>query len=180
YANLYSEDYFLPTGNLRDSRREARRADSIIVTKCPDILAPEQEEEVVRKLKPGPAQEVIFARLQYSEHLSGAKPLSLQELKEYPFTLVTGIAQPKPLVKFLKSRDLKFTHLAFPDHHHFSKKEIEKFKSIDLLVFTEKDYARVGHLLPNASFLEVKHKFLGEGKAKIMDCLGIKTQNASI
>lgn len=180
YANLYSDDYFLPTGNLRDSRKEARRADSIIVTKCPDTMTSVQQEEVVSKLKPASGQEIYFAGLQYSEHLTGANPMSLQELKEHQFTLATGIAQPRPLVEYLKSRDLKFTHLAFPDHHHFSKKEVEKFKSIDFLVLTEKDYARVGHLVPKASYLGVKHKFLGEGRTRLLEHLGIRKQNASI
>ena len=35
YSNLYVDDWYLPTGDLRDSKREADRADVIVVTKCP-------------------------------------------------------------------------------------------------------------------------------------------------
>ncbi len=39
YGNLYTQDFFLPTGDLRDQRSSAKRADVIIVTKCPPDLS---------------------------------------------------------------------------------------------------------------------------------------------
>ena len=35
YADLYADDWMLPTGNLREYRSNANRAQVIIVTKCP-------------------------------------------------------------------------------------------------------------------------------------------------
>jgi len=180
YDNLYTEDYFLPTGSLRDSRREARRAVCIVVTKCPPKMTLQQQEEVLRKLNPEKGQEVFFATLGYDEVLHGAKPKSIHELRDRPFTLVTGIAQPKPLASFLRSEGLEFKHLKYADHHQFSEKEVEKFKKIAELLLTEKDYARVGHLLPSASYIRIAHKFLEEGGSRFLDLLGIKKQNASI
>ncbi|MBT8236409.1 MAG: tetraacyldisaccharide 4'-kinase [Bacteroidia bacterium] len=180
YDSLYTEDYFLPTGNLRDSRREARRAACIIITKCPVNMTPEQQQEVFIKIKPEKGQKVFFASLEYDKNLSGARSSSILELKEKPFTLVTGIAQPKPLVNFLRSEGLQFKHIAYPDHHHFSDKEVETFNKMDVLLLTAKDYARLGQLVTNASYIEVNHKFLGNGESEFLDLLGIKKQNASI
>ena len=180
FDNLYTEDYFLPTGSLRDSGREARRAACIIITKCPDNMTPQQEQEVMRKIKPRKGQPVFFASLIYDEILSGATNRRIRELRDRPFTLVTGIAQPKPLIDYLKSEDLQFKHMVYADHHEFSDKEVEKFKKIEDLILTEKDFARLGQVVTNASYIRVKHKFLGNGRSEFLELLGIKKQNASI
>lgn len=36
YNDLFVDDFLLPTGNLRESRRGAKRAKVIVVTKCPE------------------------------------------------------------------------------------------------------------------------------------------------
>lgn len=46
----------------------------------------------------------------------------LTDFGQLPFTLVTGIANPTPLVKFLEEKGFEFTHINFPDHHHFSER----------------------------------------------------------
>ncbi|NND16772.1 MAG: tetraacyldisaccharide 4'-kinase [Eudoraea sp.] len=178
-SNLYANDYFLPTGSLRDSRKEARRADCIIVTKCSVDMTPEHQQEIIKTLKLRQGQEAIFSALEYDDKLHGANPIALHGLQDQPFTLVTGIAQPSPLIEFLKSRGLNFKHLGFPDHYHFSEKQVNNIRKMGLVVLTEKDYVRVGHLLPNAIYIVVEHKFLGEGKSRFLKRLGIKKQSAS-
>ena len=39
YDDLYINDWYLPTGNLRDAKKEAKRANIIVVTKCPNDLS---------------------------------------------------------------------------------------------------------------------------------------------
>ena len=59
------------------------------------------------------------------------------------FTLVTGIANPRPLVEYLKSKSLNFEHLNFDDHHQFTSADIESFEKKKWLLTTEKDYMRL-------------------------------------
>ena len=38
YSNLFTRDFYLPTGDLRDLKSEYKRAEVIVVTKCkPDL-----------------------------------------------------------------------------------------------------------------------------------------------
>jgi tetraacyldisaccharide 4'-kinase len=50
---------FLPAGNLRESRRGAKRADLIVVTKCPEILT-EEKQFYINKIKPRHYQKFSF------------------------------------------------------------------------------------------------------------------------
>ena len=67
--------------------------------------------------------------------------MSVKELKS--FVLVTGIANPKPLLSFLKDEHLTFEHFNFDDHHEFSKKEIQDLEQHELIITTEKDFMRL-------------------------------------
>ena len=69
--------------------------------------------------------------------------MPLAYLKDKPFTLVTGIANPDPLVLFLNQQGFSFTHKKYADHHRFSAPEISELKKDDLIITTEKDYMRL-------------------------------------
>jgi len=157
YSNLYCNDMVLPTGNLREPRQGARRAQIIIVTKCPKHLSSEQKNSIVAKLKPKAFQEVFFSSISYACKVIGyANSLTLNELKE--FTLVTGIANAKPLVDFLEMKGLHFKHLKFSDHHVFSKNDINTIAKHKLIITTEKDYVRLitkDRLIKNLYYLPI-------------------------
>jgi len=57
--------------------------------------------------------------------------------------LVTGIANPKPLVDFLKAKDLNFEHLNFDDHYEFTESDIKLLREKELIITTEKDFMRL-------------------------------------
>ena len=144
YQNLYSGDLVLPAGDLREPRAGAKRADIVIVTKCPEDLSAEEQKKVASKLKLQERQELYFSSINYSEEVIGEeRKLQLQELQKRHFTLVTGIANPKPLVAYLQQKGLDFDHIAFPDHHNFSILEIKELQSKGLILTTEKDYMRL-------------------------------------
>lgn len=171
YNDLYVDDFILPTGNLRESRRGANRANVIVVTKCPQNLAKEEQVKIIKKLRPNSNQQVFFTSISYDEHLLGASEIPVKELKNYQVLLVTGIANPKPLLNYLADLQVDFEHLNYPDHHHFSDKDIQsiqsKFKAIPtenkLIVTTEKDFVRLEKDLKNVSYLPISTCFL-EGK----------------
>jgi len=144
FDNLYSDDIVLPTGNLREPRSGAKRANLIVVTKCPETISEVEKATVINRLKPLPNQDVFFSSIVYSENvLNENKNLTLTDLKGETFTLVTGIANPKPLEEYLKYKGLQFEHLEFKDHHNFTDEDILSLKNKKRILTTEKDYVRL-------------------------------------
>ena len=142
YENPYFKDVVLPTGNLREPRRGANRAQVIVVTKCPSNLSENEKQQLFKCIAPNKNQQVFFSAITYVDCLfSDEERLEISALNT--FTLVTGIANPKPLVDFLESKNLKFEHLNFNDHHDFSEIEIEELSKKELILTTEKDYMRL-------------------------------------
>ncbi|WBU89986.1 tetraacyldisaccharide 4'-kinase [Cellulophaga omnivescoria] len=169
YGSLYADDWYLPTGNLRDAKTEAKRANIIIVTKCPNTITINEQEEIALKLQPKKHQQLLFASLSYSTILKGnKKQLTLDNFKGKKITLVTGIANPIPLVDFLNSQGVDFEHLAYNDHHFFTDAEIENFASKYFVLTTEKDFVRLQGKLSNLCYIEVQHKLLQDGKATLL------------
>ena len=149
YNSLYSDDQVLPAGNLREPRSGADRADILVVTKCPAHLTISEKDLIRRKLRPEPGQELYFSTIVYSNAVRRQQSsFPLDDLKAKPFTLVTGIANPRPFMEFLLQRGLKFDQQVFPDHHNFSQKEIAAISSSELVLTTEKDFVRLRGRVP--------------------------------
>jgi len=144
YDDLYVNDILLPTGNLREPKSGVQRADIIVVTKCPEYISENEKNRIIKLIKPQSYQNVFFSWIAYSEVIKnslGEKPLSF--LADKNVTLVTGIANPKPFVLYLKEKHLNFEHLNFNDHHEFKSNEIENLKTKKFILTTEKDFMRL-------------------------------------
>jgi tetraacyldisaccharide 4'-kinase len=172
FDTLYCDDRYFPTGNLRDSRREAKRADLIIVTKCPPQLTQNQQDEIVKRLRPKSGQRVLFGYLVYGSNLeSENQRISLSSIKNKRVTLITGIANPAPLVAYLDEAGIFFEHLNFRDHHYFTPNEIKCFNSKEFVLTTEKDYMRLKGRVQNLYYLSIQHGFLNQGESDLKDAL---------
>ncbi|MCG1037207.1 tetraacyldisaccharide 4'-kinase [Polaribacter sargassicola] len=166
YDDLFTDDFLLPTGNLRESRRGAKRSDVIVVTKCPVGLDEISREKITKKLEKY-NKKIFFTTISYDEKVSGKKNIPVADLKLYEVLLITGIANPNPFLSFLKNNEVNFKHLKFSDHHNFSSKEIDlikeeyaKLKSTKKIILTtEKDFVRLESRLDNISFLGIKTLF---------------------
>ncbi len=144
YSDLFTRDYMLPTGNLREFKGGARRADIIVVTKCPKGVPYAEMQEIQRELKPLDYQKVYFSKIGYEDLIYGpSETLSLYYLQDKSFTLVTGIANPAHLVDYLEKKQFDFIHEEFPDHHNFSALDVRKLKKNEIILTTEKDYMRL-------------------------------------
>lgn len=153
YDDLYIHDLVLPAGNLRESRKGVKRADIVVVTKCPEGVAYATLQEVQLALNIQPHQKLYFSRIGYDDNIYGvSEKQPLNYLLDKQFTLVTGIANPKPLVDFLKEKKFRFTHEKFPDHHSFSNAEIETLKKSEILLTTQKDFMRLKDRLQKYAF----------------------------
>ncbi|CAL2104450.1 Tetraacyldisaccharide 4'-kinase [Tenacibaculum sp. 190130A14a] len=170
FDDLFINDFILPTGNLRESRRGVKRAKAIVVTKCPEKLSILEQDELVRRINPSPNQEVFFSRIVYNEDLGGIENLQLKDLTRSKVVLVTGIANPSSLLQYLNERKINFHHIKFPDHHHFSEADVSKiqqqYEALEgknkFIVTTEKDYVRLEGKLNNLVYIGIKNEFLGD------------------
>lgn len=173
YGRLYPDDWYLPTGDLRDHKGEARRASAIIVTKCPPNLGDAEKSHIIARLRPRRGQMVLFSYLDYAPELRNNNgSLQLETLEDKPFTLVTGIANPEPLVAYLRDKKLHFKHRRYRDHHQFSEKEIAELDKLPLVITTEKDYMRLKGSLHNLYYLPVSHKFMDRDDKRLLALLG--------
>jgi len=175
YQDPYFNDWYLPTGNLRDSKFTAERADCIVVTKCPTTLEKEKKESYKMQLSKTSKAMVLFSTLVYDPTLYGnPNTLKLMDLKGKDFTLVTGIANPAPLVNYLEEKDLVFEHLRFPDHHSFSALEIASFQEKPYILTTEKDFVRLQGQIKNLYCIKIEHQFLGIGEEQLLRAMDTK------
>jgi tetraacyldisaccharide 4'-kinase len=151
YNNLYTRDFYLPTGDLRDSKTAAKRAQLIVVTKCPADLGEEARDAVIQELNPREGQRVFFAALEYGQpyHIVHNTPCKLE--KDMEALLVCGIANPKPLKAYLEAGTASYEILAYKDHHIFTIDDLRamqrRFEQMTgqkkILVTTEKDGVRL-------------------------------------
>lgn len=185
YDDIYSDDFLLPAGNLRESRSGADRAAVIIVTKCPVQLSKEAMDYIVRKLRPNAAQHVYFTTIEYDHTVySDSRQIDAAEAKKLAKILVAGIAKPKPFFDHLQRPDDEV--LAYPDHHDFTDAELAELehKSIDrIIITTEKDYVRLRGKLPanRLFYLPIKTRFLkgsGNFDKTILNYVGKSTGNS--
>lgn len=144
FSKLYTEDFLLPYGDLRESKSGAKRADVIIVTKCPVDLEDEVKVEISKKLNLNSDQNLFFSSISYDNIIYNDKESKpIEKLIGLKFSLVTGIANSQPLVEYLSSKGLNFEHLNFQDHHNFTVKDLDKLKNKKFILTTEKDYMRL-------------------------------------
>ncbi len=151
YNDPYFKDFLLPAGDLRESRAGAKRAQAIMVSKCPDDLTEEKKQYYISRIKPQHNQKVFFSSIGYDENVySKDKALPDNNLNYYDILLITGIANPKPLLNHLSKFSQRVKHLKFKDHHNFTdadiKKIVEEYKKLGeykLILTTEKDYVRL-------------------------------------
>ena len=151
YGRPYFKDNILPYGNLREFRSGRSRAGIVIVTKCPERLNPVEKHNIIHNLRLQNYQKVFFSYLKYGSLTTMAGEQIDIDLRRLDGVLVvTGIANPEPLIAELK-RHTKVRHLAFPDHHDFIKRDIERIASTfdemagknKIIVTTEKDTVRL-------------------------------------
>lgn len=143
----YFSDFMLPTGNLREFRSGEKRADIVIVTKCPSDLPQKEKEYFQHKIKLQ-KENVFFSTIHYSEWETFSNLELPMEVKN--IILVTGIANPKPLERHL-SDTFSLKSVIFPDHHSFTQADIDNIHEIfgnfasdkTILLTTEKDAMRL-------------------------------------
>lgn len=123
YTRPFYEDLLLPAGRLRESRNHASRADVVVVTKCPPEIGAEECLRIEHSIREYADKPVFFTTISY-----GA-PTPFGDSTAAPGTkvvLITGIANPAPLVRYVSHNYELVEHIAFRDHHSFEAADVRR------------------------------------------------------
>ena len=148
----FTRDWLLPSGRLREGRFEYRRADIIIVTKCPEGLTAKQRVDMVSEIDPFPRQRVFFSRYHYGLPYELLRPDRVHSLElQTDVLLVSAIANTQYLLQYLGQTVRSVQALEFSDHHFFDEADLETVRrrfdalpgSNKIILTTEKDATRL-------------------------------------
>ncbi|KUG08822.1 tetraacyldisaccharide 4'-kinase [Solirubrum puertoriconensis] len=150
-ARPFWDDHVLPAGRLRESRLGARRADVIIITKCPPEWPEHEQQAALARIRryAQPGVPVLFSTYNYDAPIAVVAEDASATLEPLqPVVVLTGIAQPEPLLSELRRRGHPvLAHHQFPDHHAFSAAELQRIAAAlprgAAIITTEKDAARL-------------------------------------
>jgi tetraacyldisaccharide 4'-kinase len=165
YDDLFCDDFVLPTGMLRESRSGAKRANVIIVTKCPPTISPSEQETIKKKI--GLNRPIYFSSIAYDDKVyNETESKNVNEIQNSDKLLLAGIAKPEPFFTYLQRGNEE--QLTYPDHHHFTQSDIKNIqvKAIGkLIVTTEKDYVRLKNSgLRSLFYLPIKSSFISDSE----------------
>lgn len=148
YNNLYTSDYLLPAGMLREHAINAKKADIIVVHKTPRIFSPIERKSILNELKPEPLQKIFFSYIDYGTlvPLFNNASSTVNVTAKYVM-LVTGISNPDPAVEYLKRKYQSVELISYPDHYHYTSRDMEQigirfhdmYGRNKIIIITEKD-----------------------------------------
>lgn len=145
-------DNLLPFGRLRDLPEQIKRADYIIVTKCPPEVSDDAILSWTQKLGVLPHQKLLFSKINYGE----PEAIFEEGDKRYTYSrfvlLVTGIANPKPLEYHLSDNYKIEKRVHYRDHYYYSESDAKTLNRLAerypkaVIFTTEKDSQRLKNL----------------------------------
>ena len=152
YDALFTDDYLLPSGRLREWRSGYSRADIIIVSKCPPEMSMDMKANITHKIKPHSYQRIYFSYYKYGHPYNfydSSHRVYLDE--EMDVILLSAIANTDYLITYLDTNVNSVSNIEYEDHHTFDHHDIEKISKVftnhssqkKLLITTEKDAMRL-------------------------------------
>ncbi|MEG2219468.1 MAG: tetraacyldisaccharide 4'-kinase [Muribaculaceae bacterium] len=199
YNRPVFNDKLLPLGRLRESVAGLNRAEMVIVTKCPQDLKPMDFRIMKNNLNLFPSQQLLFSKYKYGNLVSVFPDYSMympymEWMKNDDSILaITGIANPKPFVKYIKSFEAKVKVIHFADHHNFDRSDLDlittKFNQLTgekkLIITTEKDAVRLANnpyfptsIKANVFYLPIEVDFIPYDDVDFRDAFEKEITNA--
>jgi tetraacyldisaccharide 4'-kinase len=185
YNRPVFNDILLPAGNLREPWKNISRSQMVIVTKCPENLFPGEMTWFAQKLGLADEQELFFTTYSYGtpEAVFPVKkgkdvPTFKQLRKSHAGILVvSGIANPQPVLQFLQKIVKVHEKMFFADHHEFTNFDVQnisgRFHLIPAhekyIIVTEKDAVKLRELDMDEQlrkvflFVPIEVQFLSRG-----------------
>ena len=178
-------DHVFPVGYMREGMYALSRADVVVVTKCPQELQKTEKEMWRTRLRLN-NQKLFFSCMEYGNVYEFASKES-KDCKTFfadhsSICLVTGIAQPQPLIDFVSQQTENLVCKTFADHYSYSeqdRKELDQLATDHTIVTTEKDVFKLAKILPNAHLyvIPIMPRFLfGEEEAFNSEICRLVTQ----
>lgn len=203
-SRLLTRDNLMPYGRLRESSKNRKRANIIIVTKNDPAIPDNKIADISFELQISEDQKVFFTKFDYrdpvpvfNEENTGRNRFPLNDPGEKGAILVTGIASPSGIIKYLGHFFSEIVHLGFPDHHNYNVRDLDRINaawqnfgaSQKILITTEKDAVRLReftNIAPGIKsafyYLPVEVSFLKENKnmfdSLIFDYVGKDKRNS--
>jgi len=152
YETPFWEDQLFPVGWLRESRKNHKRADIIIVTKCPLPFTPELESGVREAFQPMSNQKMFFTSFRYGKPYQFLQPANRKEVTKNTIVLLfSGIAQGQYLKDELDSRAEEVIWMEYDDHYNYEQRDLEDLRTAffnleeedKMIITTEKDVVRL-------------------------------------
>ncbi len=155
YASPYYKDSLMPVGNLRESNKGAERANAIVFSKTPENINPTIKKGMLKRLHLFTHQKAYFSHINYCIWRCISTNKEFTSDQKYSITLVSGIANPKPLVKQLENKGHTISQITFKDHHSYTANDAQKIlakynadeSAKKLILTTEKDATKLRGLL---------------------------------
>ena len=153
YSSPFFKDFLLPMGRLRESRAGAKRADVVVVTKCPAELSQDEKNKLAEELAPylNPEADLFFSSLTYGSpyHVAGPKQTEITEV-----IALAGLADNAPFFTYCKQQYALIDSFSFPDHYAYSPEDAARILEIlgqekgknAVLLTTEKDAVKLKSL----------------------------------
>jgi len=152
YDNPFTKDYLLPSGRLREFRSSSKRADVIIVTKCPKDIKPSDYKRYREELSPAAHQRLFFSSYEYADPYYMYNPTIKKKLtRDTKVILLAAIANVEYLLDYLDVNADIVQLLKYEDHHYFKESEVILLEKIlseindpnTIVITTEKDVMRL-------------------------------------
>jgi tetraacyldisaccharide 4'-kinase len=175
YGRPFYDDHILPYGRLREGPEGAKRADVIVVTKCPEHLEEEEVMNMEHSIRAYSPKPVFFSRIRYGEPVSFGDPLKKISSQ---VILVSAIANAHIFEKYVRKYFVLEKHFSFRDHYEFTVSDLREVEvlinkypqgTISILT-TEKDMVKLERteLKPYVSrlpvfYLPIETEFIRNG-----------------
>lgn len=151
FNSLFSPFILLPTGNFRDNFSATKRANLILITKCPKNIHEEHKKQIEHKIRRFSLAPIFYTAIAYDTPRDRMDNLFQQDLRGYDIVLFCGIANPTPLETYLAEQGNTVHLVKFSDHHIYSENDFNQIiasyhtlpSNKKIIITTEKDMQRV-------------------------------------
>ena len=175
YGRPFYNDHVLPYGRLREGPEGARRADAIVVTKCPSHLEEEEMMKMEHAIREYSTKPVFFSKIRYGEPVSFGDPASKFSSK---VILISAIANSHILEDYVRKNYVLEKHFSYRDHYALTASNMSETEmllkkypegTVSILT-TEKDMVKMerAELKPYVSrlplfYLPIETEFIRNG-----------------
>lgn len=128
YHRLYTSDFLLPSGRLREWPGAAGRADIIIVTKCPHNMSLEDQKNIIKKVRPQDHQQIYFTSYQYGMAYDFFTATRVSPAQFDQIILLSAIADESHIARYLEGFKAEVHTVSYEDHHYYNAHQISTLK----------------------------------------------------